>query len=258
VPKSILLGAILLSGCQAAQLENHTLRQSRTLSDLQYRQVVDNLAATASCPSALPYFAAVGGGKTTIQQTPNVNNVVNWDLITAPGALFNKFIFDKGAITTQYTQQNTGEWDTTPSLDPIQLFLMQGLYRKALGLELPPHQLAALEAFFTPPPAKRETAYGTTHPLYKGVYAEAMRELYRHIGPGCFGVGRKCDVPANACYVGHCRGTYVWVTTEQLEGLTNLTIAILDVGTIDTKELTGATRVRAPSSFYSAPPPPPL
>jgi hypothetical protein len=70
----------------------------------------------------------------------------------------------------QYTQQNLGEWDTVPSLDPLQLFLMQGLYRKALGQDIPAHQLTALEKFFSPPP-ETNRVYGTAHPLYSKVYA---------------------------------------------------------------------------------------
>ena len=40
--------------------------------------------------------------------------------------------------------------------------------------------------------------------------------------PGWFAVGCKCDVPKNACYVGHYCDTYVWVPHEQLEVLTRL------------------------------------
>src|SRR5579875_2045625 len=141
IAASVLL---LLASCQARQLENRTVRQSRTLSDLQYRQVMENLATVAANPSALPYYAVAQTGHTIVQITPMANNVVNWDLITVAGSLFNKFIFDKGSFTLQYTQQNTEEWDTTPVLDPVQLMLMQGLYRKALGLPIPPYQQAAL------------------------------------------------------------------------------------------------------------------
>jgi len=213
---------------------------------------MDNLAAVAANPSELPYFSVAQTGHTTIQVTPNVNNLLNWDLITVTGVLFNKFIFDKGAITTQYTQQNTEAWDTTPSLDPVQLFLMQGLYRKALGLDLPAYQQMALQTFFKP---TTEKAYAG-HPMYSGVYAEAMNDLYNGIGPGWFTVGQKCDVPKNACYVGrHCE-TYVWVTPEGLEALTNLTLAIINVGTVDTKDFTGVSRTRGLVIPYNPPSPP--
>ncbi len=43
--------------------------------------------------------------------------------------------------------------------------------------------------------------------------------------PGWFGVGRKRDVPRNACYVGCYCDTYVWVPPENVESLTRLTLA---------------------------------
>lgn len=116
----------LTTGCQAIQLENRTYRMSRTLSDIQYRQVLDNLAMMANNPSSLPFFNVAATGKTTIQQSSQANGSLNWDLITAaptgPLFLFNKTILDKESASLQYTQQNIDEWDTTPSLDPIQWF----------------------------------------------------------------------------------------------------------------------------------------
>jgi hypothetical protein len=58
--------------------------------------------------------------------------------------------------------------------------------------------------------------------------------------PGWFGVGGKKDVPKNACYVGHYCDTYVWVCRENLEMLSMLTLAILDIDT------SGATTRRQP------------
>lgn len=240
---------LLLSGCQSMQLENHTIRQARTLSDLQYRQVMDNLAGMASNPSSLPYFAAAQTGHTTIVMNPTVSNVVNWDLLTVAGALFNTVRFDKGMITTGYSQQNNEAWDTSSSLDPLQLYMMQGLYRKALGAAIPVPQQAVLDKFFSPPAKEApKAAYSATHPHYDDVYALAMQQLYQSITPGCFGVGRKHDVPKDACYVGHNGDCYVWVTSSNLEALTNLTITIIDVATIDTASLSAAPRTPKPVS----------
>jgi len=137
-----------LGGCQALQLENRTVRQSATLSDLQYKQVMANLAVMVDNPSALPYYAVAQTGKTTIQQNTQGSTGVNWDLLTVAGSLFNKVLFDKGSFGLQYNQQNIEEWDTLPALDPVQLILMQGLYRKALGYGIPDGQRNALERFF--------------------------------------------------------------------------------------------------------------
>jgi len=50
---------------------------------------------------------------------------------------------------------------------------------------------------------------------------------------GWFHVGPKKDVPKNACYVARCHGACVWVTPDGLEGLTRLTLIVMDIATID-------------------------
>src|SRR5262249_53496458 len=55
-------------------------------------------------------------------------------------------------------------------------------------------------------------------------YLEAMK-------PGWYGTGSKHDVPSCAKYVGHWGHTYVWVTPDNVDYLTRLTLAILDLAT---------------------------
>jgi uncharacterized membrane protein YgcG len=63
---------------------------------------------------------------------------------------------------------------------------------------------------------------GTKPPLPIHVpYEEFLRN-------GWYCVGQRRDVPRAACYVGHHCDTYVWVMPDQLEGLNNFTLAILD------------------------------
>ena len=135
---------------------------------------------------------------------------------------------------------------------------MQGfLCRKALGLPMPPYQAAALDAFFAPATGQALTSYAQQHPEPKGVYGKTLNDLYHRIGPGCLGVRRRCDVPKNACYVGHHCNTYVWVTREGMENFTNLTIAVLDVSTADTGAIAGVPRPKyAIAPGIIAPPPP--
>jgi hypothetical protein len=58
--------------------------------------------------------------------------------------------------------------------------------------------------------------------------------------PGWFGVGSRRDVPKNACYVGRYCNTYVWVTPSNLESLTRLTLAILDIHTFKSERIGGS------------------
>jgi len=50
---------------------------------------------------------------------------------------------------------------------------------------------------------------------------------------GWYGVGCKRDVPACACYVAHCGDRYVWVTSDGLDGLSRMTLVVLNVATLD-------------------------
>ena len=48
----------------------------------------------------------------------------------------------------QGTQQSIEEWDTSLSLDPAKSIVMQGLYRKVLGVTCTPFQLRLVQKVF--------------------------------------------------------------------------------------------------------------
>ena len=429
----------ILAGCEAAQVANRTINQSSYLPDLQYRQVIDNLAIIADNPSALPYFNPPNTSKTTIQRTAQTNFGLQWGLLAAIqhvktlGAapltaavtkMYEPLVINQIAPGIQGTQQSIEEWDTALSLDPVRSVVMQGLYRKVLGVPCTPFQTRLIQKFFydypnsnfsdasmlfpdgltppylliqeaadrqnslnarvystiepTKPPVATTNAAATTMPpqrpapgaaaahvdpganappfpvalppaqanlpdpaigkigrlnkdmnktsvlpadlrnafgkdeqeiiellaklplrnpsqdharknamdvastvldqlaksdddaLEKSVqraataianlnqqilvqrpirergdsyanYNAEFRELYHSLQPGWLGKGTKSDVPKNACYVGYHGRTYVWVTPENLEQMTNLTIAILDAATANTSSASLAT-----------------
>src|SRR5262249_30096552 len=126
-----------LSGCQATQVANRTVNQSSYIADMQYRQVIDNLAILADNPSAMPYFNPPNASKTTIQRTAGTTFGMQWGLIAAVQSLVNRgataasfpalaltrmhepLIVNQLAPGFQGTQQNIEEWDTNLLLDPI-------------------------------------------------------------------------------------------------------------------------------------------
>jgi hypothetical protein len=66
----------------------------------------------------------------------------------------------------------------------------------------------------------------------QAVYLRALRGVTE--GDPAFGwlkVGGKQDVPKHASYVGRYQQTRVWVVPEGIEGLSELTLAILDIAT---------------------------
>jgi hypothetical protein len=77
------------------------------------------------------------------------------------------------------------------------------------------------------------------------------------VKPGWFGVGRKKEVPRRGvCYVGHYCDTYVWVTRCNTQDLTDFTLAIVDIATPATIDVSGQI-VRQNNPFAGLPPPPP-
>jgi hypothetical protein len=51
---------------------------------------------------------------------------------------------------------------------------------------------------------------------------------FTFIKPGWYTVGKKKDVPKDACFVGHHCDTYVWVCPHQMDALNKFSLAILD------------------------------
>ncbi|MFL5330016.1 MAG: hypothetical protein ACJ8C4_14015 [Gemmataceae bacterium] len=56
-----------------------------------------------------------------------------------------------------------------------------------------------------------------------------------------FCTGKREDVPKGASHVSHCGNLYVWVSPGGLDGLTRLTIAVLDIATLDPTPPPGPT-----------------
>src|SRR5690348_14753065 len=65
-PSFLRLGCALVlltsCGCTASRLGSRTISQAGTLSDLQYQQVLDNLAMFACSPDSLAWHVRVNGG----------------------------------------------------------------------------------------------------------------------------------------------------------------------------------------------------
>ena len=77
-----------LSGCMSQQLRFTARRTVNALPDLQYQQVVDNLAKIASNPGFLPYLAVAGQG--SVQVTDNGNSTLGLNMASkafGPGSL---------------------------------------------------------------------------------------------------------------------------------------------------------------------------
>jgi hypothetical protein len=197
-----------VTGCQHIELRNHALRQAGTLTDLQYKQVLSNVAMFYDNPNSLPYFSATGSGSTTVTDTVNPSAGLNWDKQFSSGKFF-PFQFDKASGSLSVTNSAVEGWSTASILNPDALLLMRCVYQMTVGA---PSCACDCDT--------KVRAYFERSPCY----LEAMR-------PGWFCVGRLKDVPKAAAYVGHCGATFVWVMPDGVDQLTRLTLAVLDIAT---------------------------
>src|SRR4051794_24198106 len=75
-PVCVLVVLPLLAGCQThVNLRNNSVRTTETLADLNYQQVLDNIAQFTANPSAMPSVAVFNAGTVTVtdQKTANTN-----------------------------------------------------------------------------------------------------------------------------------------------------------------------------------------
>ena len=260
----VALAATAGAGCTTARLRQRTVNQASTLTDLQYQQVLDNLALFAGNPAALPWHVTIREGTTQITDSLSGGALVD----LGPPAVTEPQIFGSRTAVAQ--------WGMSPVVDPTELRLLRVAYRRANGSpEMPDpeflddlaHELKdqvasnadlrdESELFFEfqsrasrdvrdldarvvttnddrvcDRPAPLE---GERSPLARNVCRKVgavERELAR-IGPGWFHVGKKRDVPGDACYVGKSGGCYVWVGPEGREALTEFTLTVLRLSTL--------------------------
>jgi hypothetical protein len=193
---------ILSTGCTAMSLERHALNQIASITDLRYKEVLDNLARLAAAPGALPSFAIVADGTAQINDTGILDSKILWNHMFAAG-----FASETLGGTATHNPQLT--WTLNPVVDEPRL--------KAL-------QCALQWALYGPPEPGSECA--------KSLKKFQVDFELAKIPPSWLHVGKCKDVPKDACYVAHCHGTYVWVTLEGLAGLSAFTLVLLDIGTV--------------------------
>jgi hypothetical protein len=133
--RSVIACAILTlvsgAGCTHRQLAKHTALTATTVNSIQYQMVLDNLALFSCQPEALPAHVRLADGTVQISNEAGIGESGGFTWL--PGAGFG--IERLGpAASTKVSEQ----WGTDAVEDPIQIFELQTIYRKAFML--PPLQ----------------------------------------------------------------------------------------------------------------------
>ena len=119
----IVLLALALSGCANVQLKKSTIRSASTLTDLQYKQVLDNLAMYCKDPTALPWHVNLQNGAVQVADAGTLGALAQNDFVNA--FTWSPFFSGTRSIVTQ--------WSTIPVTDDTTLRLLRLAYQVAIS-----------------------------------------------------------------------------------------------------------------------------
>ena len=255
----LLIVVAVAGGCTSGRLRQRTINQGSSLPELQYQQVLANLAVFAENPAALPWHVTLREGTTQITDSVSGGAAVD---IGPPASTLPQLFGSRTGV---------GQWGMSPVVDATELRLLRFAYRRAVGVgEMPdPEFLADLgheiknqiptnpdlqdesgvfygyQAQASPTLAAFKAAAVTTNdadffnvpgrpladrsPLARnaGREVEVIRRDLARINPGWFHTGGRRDVPRDACYVGRSGDRYAWVCADGREQLTEFTLTVL-------------------------------
>lgn len=260
---ALIIGIIMassLSGCTADRLRQRLINQGATLPELQYQQVLDNLALFAVNPDALPWHVNLREGTSQLTDSTSLGAAVD---LGPPTDTLPQIFGSRTAVA---------QWGGSPVIDTLELRLLRVAYRRAFGSDEMPspelmdelaHELKSQiavntdlrdesELFFEDLAAKRQskspeeaevvTTNDESFVHRDGLKSPLAREISRRIAgierdlslieSSWFCVGKKSDVPRNACYVGRYHDQWVWVPEEGRASLTEFTLLVMRISTL--------------------------
>jgi hypothetical protein len=204
----------LLSGCATQRsLCTNTLKTTATLTDLNYRMVLDNVAMFVANPSAMPSIAIANAGTVTVadQKTASATTTYvpteTFSQQAGAGLPILSLLFNPSC-----SRIVTENWSLAPVTDIDNLRRIRCAF-----------QLVVL--------GHETTDCDSCRDLLRRFYLGETDRMDCMLPTGWFYVGCKNDVPRNACYVAHYCNAWVWVTPEGLEGLTRFTMTVIDLAT---------------------------
>jgi hypothetical protein len=174
-------------------------------------------------------------------------NHMNWDVSRRPRADKDRVI---AAVASIVSSAKTGDYYR---------HLVSALSVVNEKIIVDGENLSKLDNYFVDPKLTNE--YQKQVSLVTPFAAEIRRQVkdvakdVADIHSGWFHVGRKKDVPKDACYVGQYRHCYVWVDRDGLEDLTQFTLKVLNFSSLvrDPSILTTPGPRFTPASAFPSP-----
>jgi hypothetical protein len=211
----VLAALLTASGCQThLALRDDTIHATGTLTDLNYQQVLNNVALFVANPSALPSVAVINAGTVTVADQKSVNASATYSPTLTFAQQGGGALPILSLLGNPSAQRGVTEnWSLAPVTD------IDNLRRIRCAL-----QLLVLDGGQT-------TDCESCIELLRRFYLGETDRMDCVIPRGWFHAGCKKQVPADACYVGQYHDTYVWVLPDGLEGLTRFTMTVIDLAT---------------------------
>lgn len=264
------LGCILfvpvLAGCTTTRfLDRNVVRQSSSLTDLMYQQVLDNVALFVNRRGTLPHIAVIGDGTAQAQDSGTGGATFNWNASSFTGA----------SLPLSASRQLMENWKLQPVMtagrlrrlrcafqfvfgapviairqapkakrtDPAEVVVPEGCVKCVdefvqVGI-LPapcPHPDASPCPKKTPCCVKdeqRDTWKFENWDEAMKYRDELIRAIECNFPTNWFVVGAKKDAPTHGCLVGSYCDTYAWLRPGGDEALARFTITILALATLD-------------------------
>lgn len=209
-------------------------RLAATAPELYYEQVLDNLARSHELPDELPYFATPNQGTHQNARTIQATWTPGWDFITTTGVFAGNYLFDKQTAALQGTNQNQVTYQMSPLSDPDKLTLINAALHEATGTATPGESCLLDNWYY-----RRSEPVPSTDPRKPPTVNLIQYHQWRpqYGGTTCWVqfVEKRRKIPKDACHVGHYNHVYAYVVPGCESQLTEFTLAILDIATLDGK-----------------------
>jgi hypothetical protein len=195
----MVLVAMASAGCTHHQLRHSTLQQAGTITDIHYHQVLSNIASYHDNLDVLPHFAVVGTGGSSVNDQVSAFAELEW----------NPSTFARQMYVPQVSREVQGQWTLAPVINPDKLRAIRCLFQLVVSGQ-------------------------ATDPEADKLLTDFLGDGYMHwVQRGWYGVGQSKQIPKGACYAAHCGDKYVWVPPEGVEGLSRLTLVVLNIAALD-------------------------
>jgi hypothetical protein len=211
-----ILLLVLLSGCAETALKKSTLDTAATVRDVNYQQVLNNLAMYVDDPYTLPSQVKLTGGLIQISDTAGPT----YDFSMPNNMKVTQDI--KMSLNRQWTEK----WDVSPVVDPNDMRQLRQVYQWAVAGKTKDPKFTK---FMAPPPGTY-TAEPSSRPADRTTLSTHLQpNIYDSDIPerNFLSVSWTGSPPNDAVYVAKYRDVWVWIMPDQRENFAKFVLLTL-------------------------------